>query len=334
MAEVSTVDDAKLAEDIEAAHDVIDKVLSEIAKELIGQEKLRRRLLTALLANGHALLEGVPGLAKTLSIKALAQAIDASFQRIQFTPDLLPADVIGTEIYRQQHGDFEVRKGPVFAHFVLADEINRAPAKVQSALLEIMQERQVTIGNQSLAVPMPFFVLATQNPIEQEGTYPLPEAQTDRFLMKVKVDYPSPSEEREMLDVVTSPSDVRRHAQSVCSLEDVCRIQKLCEEIYVDERLREYIIKIVWATRKPADYGLEIDTLVELGASPRAAIALLVTARAEALLCQERYVVPQMIKDLAADVLRHRILLTYEAEAQGLCTDDIVQMVLDGVEVP
>ena len=230
--------------------------------------------------------------------------------------------------------DSKCGKGRCSPHFVLADEINRAPAKVQSALLEIMQERQVTIGTKSLEVPRPFFVLATQNPIEQEGTYPLPEAQMDRFLMKVRVDYPSPSEERQMLDIVTSPSESRDYAKSVCSLEEISKIQKLSEEVYIDERLREYIIKLIWATRSPSEYGIDINPLVELGASPRAAIALLVTARAEAILAGERYVVPQMIKELAPDVLRHRILLTYEAEAQGLSTDDIVQMVLDGVEVP
>ncbi len=327
-------DDASVDHALKLASRTIQSILDEVGKEVIGQEKVRRRLLMALIVEGHVLLEGVPGLAKTLSIKTLAKTIRAKFQRIQFTPDLLPADLIGTEVYRPQTQTFEVRRGPVFANLILADEINRAPAKVQSALLETMQEKQVTIGESTLSVPDPFLVLATQNPIEQEGTYPLPEAQIDRFLMKVKVDYPSPAEEKEMLDTVTAQDSLRLHASAVASLEEIARIKALTNHIYVDDRVRQYIINLVSATRRPKDYRLSIEPLIELGASPRASIALFLCARAEALLCGERYVVPQMIKDVAPDVLRHRIMLTYEAEAQGLDADDLVQLVLQGVEVP
>lgn len=328
-------EDAQLERELGAARAIIDRLFTEVGRHVIGQEHLRRRLVTALITHGHVLLEGVPGLAKTLSIKALAGAVDGSFQRIQFTPDLLPADIIGTEIYRPQSGAFEIRKGPVFANFVLADEINRAPAKVQSALLETMQERQVTIGDQTLKVPDPFFVLATQNPIEQEGTYPLPEAQVDRFMMKVKVDYPTPAQEKEMLDLVT-----KQHAgepqvvNTVASLADLSSLTRLSERLYVDDRVRQYIVNLVGATRTPEEYGLETGRLVELGASPRAVISLYLAARAEALIEGSHYVVPQMVKDVAPDVLRHRILVTYEAEAQGLNPDDIVKMILEAVEVP
>ncbi len=327
-------DDASIDHALKLASRTIQSILDEVGKEVIGQEKVRRRLLMALIVEGHVLLEGVPGLAKTLSIKTLAKTIRAKFQRIQFTPDLLPADLIGTEVYRPQTQTFEVRRGPVFANLILAVEINRAPAKVQSALLETMQEKQVTIGESTLSVPDPFLVLATQNPIEQEGTYPLPEAQIDRFLMKVKVDYPSPAEEKEMLDTVTAQDSLRLHASAVASLEEIARIKALTNHIYVDDRVRQYIINLVSATRRPKDYRLSIEPLIELGASPRASIALFLCARAEALLGGERYVVPQMIKDVAPDVLRHRIMLTYEAEAQGLDADDLVQLVLQGVEVP
>ena len=333
MAEQST-EDARLEQALHAAQKTITAINEELGKEIIGQEKLRRRLLSALITEGHILLEGVPGLAKTLSIKALAATISASFKRIQFTPDLLPADLIGTEIYRPQDGRFEVRRGPVFANFVLADEINRAPAKVQSALLETMQEKQVTIGELTMKVPDPFMVMATQNPIEQEGTYPLPEAQIDRFIMKVKVDYPSPDEEKRMLELVTTRESRREGIRPVASLDDIKALRELSHHIYVDDRVRQYVVNLVWASRKPKDYGLDIEPLIELGASPRAVISLFLCARAEAMLSGERYVVPQTIKDIATDVLRHRILLTYEAEAQGLDADDVVRMILDGVEVP
>ncbi|MCC6933060.1 MAG: AAA family ATPase [Deltaproteobacteria bacterium] len=310
------------------------QIKEALSRRLVGQDALKKRLITALLVDGHVLLEGVPGLAKTLAIKALAESVSGSFQRIQFTPDLLPADLLGTEVFRPQEGTFEIRKGPVFANFVLADEINRAPAKVQSALLETMQERQVTIGNQTYPVPKPFFVLATQNPIEQEGTYPLPEAQVDRFIMKLKIVYPTSEQEKQMLDLVTKPSFQTSKETPVATLEDIAMLKRASEHIYIDERIKQYIVNIVSATRNPKDYGLNLSSLIELGASPRATIALYLVARAEAFLAGERFVVPQHIKDAALDVLRHRIMPSYEAEAEGLTTDSLVNMVLDGVQVP
>ena len=310
------------------------QIKDALSRRIVGQDALKKRLLTALLVDGHVLLEGVPGLAKTLAIKALAEAVSGSFQRIQFTPDLLPADLVGTEIYRPQEGTFEIRKGPVFANFVLADEINRAPAKVQSALLETMQERQVTIGNQSYPVPRPFFVLATQNPIEQEGTYPLPEAQVDRFIMKLKVNYPTAEQEKQMLDLVTKQDFQNVQHPCVASLEDLALLRSAVEHIYVDERIKQYIVNIVAATRDPKEHGINMPALIELGASPRATIALYLIARAEAFLAGERFVVPQHVKDVALDVLRHRLLPSYEAEAEGLSSDHLVNMILDGVQVP
>lgn len=322
------------AEAIKQGSAIVRSLEEEVGRSIVGQQVLRRRLITGLITDGHLLLEGVPGLAKTLAIKALADALDASFKRIQFTPDLLPADLTGTEIYRVNDGTFDVRKGPVFANFVLADEINRAPAKVQSALLETMQERQVTIGESTFRVPDPFLVMATQNPIEQEGTYPLPEAQLDRFLMKVKVDYPSPEDELEILNRVVAPEFAHRERKPVVSLNQIAIIRQLSEKVYVDERVRKYIVNLVWATRDPQQFGLKIQPLIELGGSPRATISLFAASRAEAFLSGEHFVVPQNVKDIAADVLRHRIIPTYEAQAQGLDSDDIIKMVLDGVEVP
>lgn len=330
----SGLSDPAVLEQLAQARKTVAKILSSVGGNIVGQEVLRRRLVGALLCDGHLLLEGVPGLAKTLSIKTLAQAISGEFKRIQFTPDLLPADLIGTEVFRPHDGSFEVRKGPVFTNFLLADEINRAPAKVQSALLETMQERQVTIGQQTFQLPSPFFVMATQNPIEQEGTYPLPEAQVDRFLMKVRVDYPTPSEEKEMLSRVTDRSFSESHIEQVATLEDIVHIRQLIHHIYVDERIRQYIVDIVTASRTPKAFNLPMDSLIELGASPRATISLFLAARAEALLGGETFVVPQNIKDIALDVLRHRITPTYEAEAQGLSPEDLVRMILDGVPVP
>ena len=316
---------------VEEAQEIIGKIFAAVGRDVVGQELLRKRLMTALLTDGHILLEGVPGLAKTLSIKSFAQAIHASFHRIQFTPDLLPSDIIGTEIYRPQDGSFEIRRGPVFANFLLADEINRAPAKVQSALLETMQERQVTIGGQSLPVPRPFLVLATQNPLEQEGTYPLPEAQVDRFLLKVHVDYPTREEERRMLDLVTNKSPNEENSRGpVASLQEVERLRETCRSIYVDDKVREYIVNLVLATRHPEQFHLSCKSSIELGASPR----LFLAARAEALLNGEHFVTPQTVKDVAPDVLRHRIMPTYEAEAQGITSDDLVKTILDGVPVP
>lgn len=329
--------DPLVEKELQHSRQTIKLIFDEIGRHVIGQEQLRRRLMTALITDGHVLLEGVPGLAKTLSIKAFAGAIDASFRRIQFTPDLLPGDIVGTEVFRPQDGRFEIRRGPIFANFVLADEINRAPAKVQSALLETMQEKQVTIGGETLQVPSPFFVLATQNPIEQEGTYPLPEAQVDRFIMKVRVGYPTAEQEKEMLDLVTrtdqnDPAQVDR--RKVASLDDIRRLRDISHRIYVDERVKQYIVRLVHASRNPKEFGLDIGNLIELGASPRAVLALFLTARAEAVLEGNHFVLPQMVKDVAADVLRHRLLLTYEAEAQGIDADSVVKMILDGVEVP
>ena len=320
-------------EDLNSAIRTLKKIETRLDTEIIGQETLKRRLLTALLTGGHILLEGVPGLAKTRSIKALAESIDSSFKRVQFTPDLLPADLTGTEIFRPSDGSFSIRKGPIFANFVLADEINRAPAKVQSALLEIMQERQVTIGEKTLSVPQPFLVMATQNPIEQEGTYPLPEAQVDRFLMKVKVGYPTVEEESKILNLVAedSPTNILK---PVATLNDISKAQAALKTIFIDERIKTYIVNLVASTRTPEKFGLQFGPLVQLGASPRASISLFLAAKAEALLNGETYVVPQNVKDIALDVLRHRILLSYEAEARGLTTDDIVKSVLEGVEVP
>lgn len=321
------------SEELNSAIRILKKIEERLNTEIIGQGALKQRLLTALLTGGHILLEGVPGLAKTRSIKALAQSIEGSFQRVQFTPDLLPADLTGTEIFRPSDGTFSIRKGPIFANFVLADEINRAPAKVQSALLEIMQERQVTIGEKTLAVPQPFLVMATQNPIEQEGTYPLPEAQVDRFLMKVKVGYPSVEEESKILNLVAEESSANS-LKPVANLGDIARAQQALKSIFVDDRIKTYIVNLVAATRTPAKFNLQFGPLVQLGASPRASISLFLAAKAEALIAGETYVVPQNVKDIAADVLRHRILLSYEAEARGLSPDDIVKSVLDGVEVP
>jgi len=316
---------------------IISAILEETSKRVIGQEPLRRRLIIALVCDGHILLEGVPGLGKTLAIKVLADVIDASFKRIQFTPDLLPADLIGTEIYRPQEGRFEVRKGPVFANFVLADEINRAPAKVQSALLETMQEHQVTIGQETFHVPEPFFVMATQNPIEQEGTYPLPEAQVDRFMMKVRVDYPTPEEELQVLDLVDRAPGAANSRRVVANMENIAFLRTQARSIYVDERVRRYVVSLVDTSRHPerARVGAkDLARMIELGASPRASMSLFAGARAEALLNGQDFVSPQNVKDIALDVLRHRIALTFEAEAQGVQSDEVVRMLLESVEVP
>jgi MoxR-like ATPase len=340
MSEVSG-DRAADAKEVDAAAKVATGIVEHLGRTVVGQKELRRRLVTALLTGGHILLEGVPGLAKTLSIKALAASVQGSFRRIQFTPDLLPADLIGTEIYRPQDGTFQIRRGPVFANFVLADEINRAPAKVQSALLETMQERQVTIGGETFELPRPFLVLATQNPIEQEGTYPLPEAQVDRFLMKVKVTYPSTEEERQILDHVSSAAGAVAGAAGtaeispVASLDDVRRLQSACALVYLDERIKKYIVDLVTCSRNPGAFGLkQLVPLIHLGASPRSTISLYFSARAEALLQGQSYVVPQHVKNVAHDVFRHRIMLSYEAEAEGLSIDSVVEQMLDSVPVP
>ncbi|MDP1823806.1 MAG: MoxR family ATPase [Archangium sp.] len=311
----------------------IEPLFLETAKVIVGQKPMLERLLIGLLCNGHVLLEGVPGLAKTLTVRTFADAIAAQFQRIQFTPDLLPADVVGTVIYNQQTASFAVRKGPIFANVVLADEINRAPAKVQSALLESMQERQVTIGNTTFPLPSPFLVLATQNPIEQEGTYPLPEAQVDRFMLKIKVGYPTREEEKEILNKMTG--DAVPKAQKVITTEQIASARGVMNAIYVDEKVKDYILSLVFATREPLKYGLkDLPDFIQYGASPRATISLTMAAKAHAFLRHRGFVTPEDVKAIGLDVLRHRISLTYEAEAEELTTERIIQRIFERVEVP
>ena len=323
----------ELNEEVQRAAAWVSTLRKEIGQVIVGQEHLVDRLLVGLLANGHVLLEGVPGLAKTMSVRTLAAAIQAQFHRIQFTPDLLPADIIGTLIYNPQDGTYHATKGPVFANLVLADEINRAPAKVQSALLEAMQERQVTLGGQTLPLPAPFLVLATENPIDQEGTYPLPEAQVDRFMFKVLIGYPSFEEERKILDrMAFTVPDFK--VQPVIALEEIVRTRKLVDKVHVDEKVRDYIVHIVFATRKPEQYKLDIKHLIQFGASPRATIYLTVAAKAWALLQGRTYVTPEDIKSIGPDVLRHRIILSYEAEAQAVTTDDLIKRIFNTIPVP
>ncbi len=311
-----------------------ERLTTELRRVIVGQEALLKRMLVGLLSHGHILLEGVPGLAKTLAVSSLAKAIHTRFQRIQFTPDLLPADLLGTQIFQPRDGSFTIRKGPVFANLVLADEINRAPAKVQSALLEAMQERQVTIGEQTFLLDEPFLVLATQNPIEQEGTYPLPEAQVDRFMLKLLVDYPTRSEERQILDRMATQRGVPQ-VQPVLEPAQILEARAILDEIYVDDRIKDYIVSIVLATRSPAEFNLkEVDEWIEYGASPRATIFLTLGARAMAFLAGRGYVTPQDIKDIAPDVLRHRVIVSYEAEAAEKSSDDVVRVILDRVPVP
>jgi MoxR-like ATPase len=309
------------------------RLREEIGRVIVGQRYLVDRMLIGLLANGHVLLEGVPGLAKTLSIKTLAQTLDASFHRLQFTPDLLPADLIGTLIYSPRDGTFSVKKGPIFANIILADEINRAPAKVQSALLEAMQEHQVTISDETHALPDPFLVLATQNPIEQEGTYPLPEAQVDRFMLKLSITYPSKAEERQILDRMASTSPGLA-ASPIVHTGDILRLRALVDQIYLDDKIKDYIIDLVFATREPATYKLDLQRLIQYGASPRATLYLTLAAKAHALLQGRGYVTPQDVKSIGPDVLRHRVIVTYEAEAEDMTSDMIIKSIFDGVPVP
>ncbi|MBO7213007.1 MAG: AAA family ATPase, partial [Rikenellaceae bacterium] len=312
----------------------VDILNIEMNKVIIGQKHLTDSLLIGLLSNGHILLEGVPGLAKTLAVTTLAQAVDAQFNRIQFTPDLLPADLIGTLIYSQKTEDFSVRKGPVFANFILADEINRSPAKVQSALLEAMQERQVTIGDETYRLPEPFLVLATQNPLEQEGTYPLPEAQVDRFMLKVQIGYPSKEEERRIVSMNMLGSKFPR-ANKVIKTEDIIRAREVVQEVYMDEKIERYIIDIIFATRQPEDYKLnELKSMISYGGSPRASISLAKAAKAYAFIKRRGYVIPEDVRAVYHDVLRHRIGLTYEAEAENITTEEIITEILNKVEVP
>jgi len=311
----------------------VENILGEVAKVIVGQRHMVERLMIGLLCNGHCLIEGVPGLAKTLTVKTLGSTLDASFARIQFTPDLLPADITGTTIYNMQTAQFTQKRGPIFANLVLADEINRAPAKVQSALLEAMQERQVTIGDVTERLPDPFLVMATQNPIEQEGTYALPEAQLDRFMLMIKVGYPNKSEERQIMDLMTSP--VIATAGRVSSLEQVRSARRVVGQIYIDDTIREYIVDVVHATREPRAYGLgELAPLVEYGASPRASIYLAMASRAHAFLRHRGYVSPEDVKAVGQDILRHRIVLTYEAEAEEISSEDVIRRLFEHVEVP
>src|SRR5262245_40192088 len=328
-----------MEKEIQAIHEMVqvrsafvEALLSEVRKAIVGQRYLLDRLLIGVLTGGHVLVEGVPGLAKTLAVRSFAAAINASFRRIQFTPDLLRADLLGTRVFNPREGTFAPRKGPIFAQVVLADEINRAPAKVQSALLESMQERQVTIGDTTYPLPEPFLVMATQNPIEQEGTYPLPEAQIDRFMLKLRVDYPSREEEREILErvAIQRPQPVTR----VVDAADILESRRAASMVYVDDRVKDYIVSLVVATRKPKEYGLDIGSLVEFGASPRATIYLTIASQAQAFIRGRGYVTPEDVKTVGPDVLRHRVILSYEAEAEDVTAHEIVRRLFDAVPVP
>lgn len=323
----------QITEKVKRESDFANTLMFEMGKVIVGQKYLIERLLIGILSNGHVLLEGVPGLAKTLSIMTLARAMQASFQRIQFTPDLLPADLIGTLIYNPKTGDFTVRKGPIFTNIVLADEINRAPAKVQSALLEAMQDRQVTIGDQTFKLEEPFLVLATQNPIEHEGTYPLPEAQVDRFMFKLNVTYPDKKEEREILDrMALTKKNIQ--VNPVITPKDILRLRSIVDEIYIDDKIKNYIVDIVFASRDPKAYNLKLEEFIEYGASPRATIFLALAAKAHAFIKGRGFVTPQDVKSIGMDVLRHRVIVTYEAEAEEITSEDVVQKIFDTVEVP
>ncbi len=312
----------------------VDDLKKALGRVIIGQEELINKIIVSLLANGHILLEGVPGLAKTLTVKSLSQLIDTKFQRLQFTPDMLPADLLGTLIYNQKTGEFETRKGPIFANIILADEINRAPSKVQSALLEAMQERQITIGENTFSLSPPFLVLATQNPIEQEGTYPLPEAQVDRFMFKLKVDYPSKEEERLILRQASRTTN-ELTLEPVVTPKQILNAQNIVNDIYVDEKIEEYVLNIVFATRKPDEFNLQdLKGLIEYGGSPRATINLTLAAKARAFLEHRGYVTPEDVRYVGMDVLRHRVILSYEAEAEEMSPEDIIQRIYDTIEIP
>jgi len=322
-----------ITEEVQRASAFVQPLFSELNKVIVGQKYLLERLCVGLLANGHVLLEGVPGLAKTLAVKSLAASINVKFSRLQFTPDMLPADVIGTQIYNPQSGGFTTRKGPIFGNLVLADEINRAPAKVQSALLEAMQEKQVTIGDQTFKLEEPFLVLATQNPIEQEGTYPLPEAQVDRFMLKLKIEYPTRSEERQILDLMARTSNLPA-IKAVIEPRDILEGRKVINEIYIDDKVKDYIVDVVCATRDPEQYKIKVREFIQLGASPRATIALTLAAKAHAFLKGRGYVTPQDVKSIGMDVLRHRVTITYEAEAEDKTSETIIQKIFDELPVP
>jgi len=329
----SSADIQALNEKIKEESAFVDLIMMEVNKSIIGQRAMLERLMLALLGNGHILLEGVPGLAKTLAINSLAKAVKADFSRVQFTPDLLPSDVIGTQIYNIQQNEFAIKQGPIFANFVLADEINRAPAKVQSALLEAMQERQVTIGDTTFPLPKPFLVLATQNPVEQEGTYPLPEAQSDRFMLKTVITYPKQEEERLIMrqNLSGGPEEIK----PVVNTETILKAREMVKEVYMDEKIEKYILDIIFATRQPGDYRMpSLTPLISFGASPRGSIGLANAARVHAFIKRRGYVIPEDVRAVAHDVLRHRIGITFEAEAENVTSDDIVDQILNNVEVP
>ena len=324
----------KINERIARESTFVDDLKKALGLVIVGQDDLINRILIGLLANGHILLEGVPGLAKTLTVKTIAQLIYTQFQRIQFTPDMLPADLLGTLIFNQKNGSFETRKGPIFANLILADEINRAPAKVQSALLEAMQERQVTIGDETFKLEAPFLVMATQNRIEQEGTYPLPEAQVDRFMLKLRVDYPGKDEERAILKRMAS-TQMSDSVTAVVDVDQILKAQNVIDDIYVDEKVEDYVLNLVFATRDPGEYNLgDMDNLIEYGASPRATINLILAAKARAFLQHRGYITPEDVRYVGRDVLRHRVILTYEAEAEELTSEDILQRLFDSIEIP
>jgi MoxR-like ATPase len=328
-----SINTSELTQQVQENRQWVEPLVNEVSRVVVGQKVLVHRLLIGLLSNGHVLLEGVPGLAKTLTVRTLANSIRTGFQRLQFTPDLLPADLIGTLIYNPRDGEFSTKLGPIFSNLILADEINRAPAKVQSALLEAMQERQVTIGEQTFKLPDPFLVLATQNPIEQEGTYQLPEAQLDRFMLKVHVGYPTREEERSILDAMATSSP-RLGVEAVVGPEEIIRARGVVNDIYVDDRVKDYIVNIVWATRDPAAAKLKLDGMLRYGASPRATIFLTLAAKANAFIAGRGYVTPQDVKSVGMDVLRHRIGVSYEAEAESITTESVIEQIFAGVPVP
>ncbi len=328
-----SIDIQEINEQVKQSSGFVGKIREEIGRVIVGQTYLIDRLLLGLLANGHILIEGVPGLAKSLSVRVLARAINTSYQRLQFTPDLLPADLLGTLVYNPKTGEFTTNKGPIFANIILADEINRAPAKVQSALLESMQERQVTIGKETFPLPEPFMVLATQNPIEQEGTYPLPEAQVDRFMLKLVLEYPNKKEEKQIMDRM-AVTDYQLPAESVIEPSEILKARKVVDRVYVDEKVKDYILDLVFASREPAQYNLDIGDYILYGASPRATIFLTMAAKAHAFLKGRGYVTPQDVKTVGKDVLRHRVIVNYEAEAEDLTSEDLIQKIFDHIEVP
>ncbi len=323
---------AELAQEVDRHSHLIQRLIESVEQVVVGQRPMIEKLLIGLLSNGHVLLEGVPGLAKTLTVSVLAQSLHGRFSRIQFTPDLLPADLLGTQIYDPRDHTFNIRKGPIFANIVLADEINRAPAKVQSALLEAMQERQVTIGESTMPLDEPFLVLATQNPIEQEGTYQLPEAQVDRFMLKLRIDYPHRDEERLIVDRMATTRP-RTHVEPAIELEEIAQARGVVDRIYLDAKVRDYIVELARATREPSKLNLNIERLIDFGASPRASINMAIASRAQAFLAGRAYVTPADVKEIAPEIMRHRVILSYEAHAEGVTTDDIIQRILDRVPI-